>query len=72
MKIGDAMHILWQHQKGSALMQGFIYRLSDGTTVGLNDMRAIWEYLNHDIPLDGTLKNACDGERAPYISEMDI
>lgn len=50
MKLGDLIHYTWQHGKGSNIHRGLAYELQDGKTIGLNDLRAIWEYLNTDIP----------------------
>ena len=69
MKLGDALHIAWQNGHSSNIHRGLCYELKDGVTLHLNDLRAIWEYLNQDIPLEGTTKDAISGERANYISE---
>ena len=50
MKRGDLIHYMWQHGHASNIHRGFAYELGDGKTIGLNDLRAIWEYLNDDIP----------------------
>lgn len=50
MKLGDLIHYTWQHGKGSSIHRGLAYELQDGKTIGLNDLRAIWEFLNTDIP----------------------
>ena len=69
MKRGDALHIMWQNGTGSNIHSGIAYDLGGGKILSLNDLRAIWEYLNCDIPLEGTLKEADSGKRSPYISE---
>ena len=69
MKLGDALHIAWQHGHGSNIHTGLCYELRDGTLLCLNDLRAIWEYLNQEIPLEGTTKDAHTKERSAYISE---
>ena len=73
MKLGDLIHIVWQHSHGSVVNHsGLFYRIKDDIYVSLNDLRAIWEYLNQDVPLEGTIMDACTGERASYISEENI
>lgn len=69
MKRGDALHIMWQHGTGSNIHGGIAYDLGGGKILSLNDLRAIWEYLNYEIPLEGTIKEAHNGERTKYISE---
>ena len=69
MKLGDAIHLIWQNSHGSNIQRALAYETKDGHTIGLNDLRAIWEYLNQDVPLEGTIKDACTGERSAYISE---
>lgn len=69
MKRGDALHIMWQNGTGSNIHGGIAYDLGGGKLLSLNDLRAIWEYLNCEIPLEGTIKEAHSGERAKYISE---
>lgn len=58
MKRGDLIHIMWQHGHASNIHRGFAYEMSDGKTIGLNDLRAIWEYLNDDVPVECTIKNS--------------
>lgn len=69
MKRGDALHIMWQHGTASNIHGGICYDLGNGKTLSFNDLRAIWEYLNCEIPLEGTLKDAHSGKRSAYISE---
>lgn len=69
MKRGDALHIMWQHGTSSSIHCGIAYDLGNGKLLSLNDLRAIWEYLNCEIPLESTLKDAYSGERSSYISE---
>lgn len=57
MKRGDLIHYMWQHGTGSNIHGGLCYELRDGKTLCLNDLRAIWEYLNADIPyIETTVK----------------
>lgn len=76
MKLGDALHMIWQNSHGSNIHRGITYAISYDDepntrtmVLSLNDLRAIWEYLNQDVPLEGTTKEAISGERAKYISE---
>ena len=69
MKRGDALHIMWQNGTCSNIHSGICYELQDGKTISLNDLRAIWEYLNCEIPLEGTTKDAHSGKRSAYVSE---
>lgn len=46
MERGDALHIMWQHGTASNIHCGICYDLGNGKTLSLNDLRAIWEYLN--------------------------
>lgn len=50
MKRGDLLHYMWQHGHASNIHGGICYELQNGKTLCLNDLRAIWEYLNDDIP----------------------
>lgn len=71
MKLGDALHIIWQHSHGSAIHGSPIYYNVPGVAakICLNDIRAIWEYLNQDVPLEGTIIDATSGNRSEYVSE---
>jgi hypothetical protein len=62
---------MWQNGTGSNIHGGLAYDLGDGKVLSLNDLRAIWEYLNCEIPLESTLKEAHSGKRSPYISERE-
>lgn len=72
MKLGDAIHIIWQSSHSSSIHRALAYETSDGKTICLNDLRAIWEYLNQDVPLEGTIVDGFTGGRAKYISERDF
>lgn len=69
MKLGDAIHIIWQCSHSSSIHRALEYETSDGKTICLNDLRAIWEYLNQDVALEGTIVDGLTGGRAKYISE---
>ena len=69
MKRGDALHIMWTNGRSGNVHRGLCYELSDGKVLSLNDLRLIWEYLNDDIPLESTIKEARTGNRAKYVSE---
>ena len=77
MKLGDALHTIWQNSHGSNIHRGLTYTIPkignerEDIVLHLNDLRAIWEYLNQDVPLEGTTKDAISGERAKYISERE-
>lgn len=57
MKRGDLIHMMWQYGHSSNIHRGIAYELQDGKTISLNDLRAIWEYLNDEIPVESTIKN---------------
>lgn len=76
MKLGDALHTIWQNSHSSNIHRGIAYAISVSDepnirtlVLSLNDLRAIWEYLNQDVPLEGTTKEAISCEIAKYISE---
>lgn len=76
MKLGDALHTIWKNSHGSNIHRGMDYAISVSDepntrtlVLSLNDIRAILEYLNQDIPLEGTTKDSISWARAKYISE---
>ena len=70
MRLGDVLHSMWQNtHTGPNIGGGISYLCSDGQIIGMNELRSIWEWLNQDVPLDTTLKEAYSGERVTPLSE---
>lgn len=64
MKLGDLITELWQHSKKPLISEGLVYKCVDGkTTICLNDLRAIWTYLNQDVPVESRIKEYRAGEQ---------